>query len=799
MQSRFNRSPKVRGSAWAARARRAWNAARLWSALTVLPLAVSCALPSGRPSTEVAKPPAGTGTLSAAGFGKLPLSFEENRGQSDEAVRYLARGRGYAVFLTEREAVLVLQPSSVRTAADPDEASDRRDEPAPVPQATLRLSLAQANAGAEPSAELPQPGRSTYFAGNDPENWVTAVGRYGRVRYRNVYPGIDLVYYGNQQQLEYDFVVAPGADPSLIRMAIHGAPDAHVNPAGDLVLGLGDQAVVQHKPVVYQEIDGRRVRVEGDYRLTRNTADGSVDISFALGEHDARSTLIIDPVLVYSTYLSGSGNDAIKGMALDAEGNVYVTGFTASADFPIAGGLPPGGGGQPFPGTQDVFISKLNPQGDFLLYSTYLAGNEDDFSMAIKVDSTGAAYVAGYTSSANFPVVGGLPPDQAGAPDGSASPFVAKLNPAGDALVYSTYVGAGNGRHDVAALAIDGAGNAYITGILSSPFRFPIVGGLPPEQGGSAPNHGSPYVAKLNAEGSALVYSSYLTGVASVTSVDLPSSLAVNDLGELHIGLSARNSVNLPRVGGLPDSLGGAPDSSSAYVAKFNAEGNGLIYATYFGGTGSSDLADAIALDAAGNLFVAGRTTSPDLPIVGGLPPEHGGQFVGGAEVDIYVTKINPAGDALVYSTYLAGDGTDGAFALALDDAGSVYLTGQTTSLDFPQVNGLPADQGGYPPPDDPHFGPNPCAFLSILDPAGDALTFSTYLCENSTAWAVARAPTGEVYIAGEIGSADFAPFPIVGGLPLNQGGLARGGTEAFIAKLAVDRIFIDDFDTPLP
>ncbi len=369
MQSCISRSPNAPNIRWILRAEQAWKLTRTWSVLPCF-LGLSRA---PRRGTAWAPKRAGSPHRTKARF-RLPLltgylsRSRRNRGQSDDGCA-LHGARARLCRLSDGTR------GGARPAAHPERgigqqrAIGSRGEWRAASGDDISTLGCAGNLDGEPSAELPQSGRSAYFTGSDPKNWVSGVERYRQVRYSNVYPGIDLVYYGNQQQLEYDFVVSPGAEPALIRMKIQGAPDAHINSAGDLVLSSDAAAVVQRKPLVYQEIEGRREQVESRYRLAKNDADGSFDVTLELGKHDASRTLTIDPVLVYSTYLSGSGNETIKGMAVDGEGNVYVTGFTASADFPIAGGLPAGSGGQSFPGTQDVFISKLTPQGDLLLYS----------------------------------------------------------------------------------------------------------------------------------------------------------------------------------------------------------------------------------------------------------------------------------------------------------------------------------------------------------------------------------------------------------------------------------------------
>jgi hypothetical protein len=432
-------------------------------------------------ATSSQTPPLAREQASAA-YGKLPLSFEANQGQTDKAVNFVARGGGYSLFLTPKEAVFVMSRQRVEPTPDRTDQSLRRgaarksfEATAPAPASVLRMKLMGANPDAAVNGLNQSEGRVNYFIGNDPSKWRTNIPTFGRVRYQEVYPGIDLVYYGNQRQLEYDFVVAPGGNAQAVTLKFEGADKMSMDAAGDLLFDVAGTTIRQPKPVAYQEAAGERQAVESRYVIE---SDGQV--GFALGAYDRQKPLIIDPVLVYSTYLGGSGTDLGNGTAVDSSGNAYVTGVTHSTNFPTANAFQGTGGGVGS-GSADVFVTKLNAAGSALVYSTYLGGNSDDEGDGIAVDSSGNAYVTGFAASTNFPTtanafqgtfvgIGGL------------RVFVTKLNAAGSGLVYSTYL-AGNVDDRASGIAVDSSGNAYVSGQTDST-NFATVNAFQGTKGG---------------------------------------------------------------------------------------------------------------------------------------------------------------------------------------------------------------------------------------------------------------------------------------------------------------------------
>src|SRR5438132_548275 len=459
--------------------------------LLALALASGAPAPATRISPEL---PQATKPQVLAAYGKLPLSFEANDGQADPQVKFLSRGSGYTLFLTPTEAVLTLTKadghakrriSGEATLVEPEKRAGT----------VLRMRLVGANPAPEVAGVGELPGKSNYFLGNDPTKWRTNVSTYAKVEYREVYPGVNLVYYGNQRQLEHDFVVSPGADPKVITLAFEGVDGVAIDALGDLVLRTVGGEVRLRKPVVYQEQNRQRAVIPTRYVLTAEH-----QVAFEVAAYDATKPLIIDPVLVYSTYLGGSGSDASSGIAVDTQGNAYVTGVTRSSDFPTTAGAFQ----TTFGGLINAFVTKLNPTGTALLYSTYLGGFGSNQGFAIAVDTLGNAYVTG-GAVRDFPTtLGAFQPAFGG---GFFDAFVTKLNPTGTALVYSTFLGGSNDDEGF-GIAADAAGNAYVTGFTQSS-NFPTRAGAFQATFGGVEDT---FVTKLDPTGAALVYSTYLGG-----------------------------------------------------------------------------------------------------------------------------------------------------------------------------------------------------------------------------------------------------------------------------------------------
>src|SRR6266480_1519865 len=552
-------------------------------------------------------------------YGKLPLSFEANLGQTSSQVKFLSRAQGYTLFLTRHaEAVLVLGKSAPkRTPAQPADKLAAFVEPQreAVPPAVLRMKLLGAKLTPQVESVDEFPGKANYIIGNDPKKWRTNVPTYAKVRYREVYPGVDLVYYGKQRQLEHDFIVAPGADPSSITLGFAGAEKMSLDPRrGALVLSVKGGEVRFEKPRIYQELGGTWREISGGYVL--KNANG---VGFAVAAYDANKPLVIDPTLFYSTYLGGSGEDLGLGIAADGAGNAYVTGETLSTVFPGASSSTiqsSNGGGI------DAFVAKFNAGGTALVYSTYLGGSSDDLGFGIAVDAAGNAYVTGETGSTDFH--GASSSMIQSSNGGGFDAFVAKFNAGGTALVYSTYLG-GSGDEVGQGIAVDAAGHAYVTGFTVST-NFPTTAGaFQIDNAGSA----DAFVTKLNPAGSApLVYSTYLGG----SDPDVGQGIAVDAAGNAYV-TGNTVSTNFPTTAGVfqIDNAGGA----DAFVTKLNPAGAApLVYSTYLGGS-SDDFGQGIAVDAAGNAYVTGYTGSTNFPTTAGAF-----QIANAGSNDAFVTKI---------------------------------------------------------------------------------------------------------------------------------------------------------------
>lgn len=653
----------------------------------------------------------------------LPLSFEPNVGQAGSRVDFVSRGSDYAFYATPTGAVL---------RATSDESGSPTG--ATSEGAEIRLRVVGGDR-VHPTGESPLPGVVNYLLGNEPAGWLTGIPTYAGVRYGGVYPGIDLVYHGSSGSLEYDFRVAPGADPGRIQVAFGGAGGLRLGAGGDLVVRTTGGTLRSRPPIAYQLIDGRRQIIPAGYVLT-----GRHRMGFWLGTYDPSLELVIDPVLVYSSFLGGSGEDEAQGIAVNGSG-IYVVGYTYSADFPVSSAYQGS-----LNGPSDAFVTKLTPSGNALLYSTFLGGASDDNARNVALDPAGNAYVTGTTTSSNFPTLNAAQPTLGGAGDA----WIGKLNATGG-LVYSTFLG---GRKDDGkpSIAVDASGSAYIAGFAFSR-NFPAVNAFQPSLRGGADG----FVAKLTPAGNALVFSTYLGGGKS----DTARGIAVDASGYIYVGGWA-NSTNFPTANPFQATMGGVRD---AFITKFAPDGASLVFSTYLGGLREDapyQGGNSLGIDAAGNVYLTGYTDSSNFPVANAVQETFGGVRDG------FVTALSAAGNALIYSTYLGGTQRDEGTCLAIDASGVAYVGGLSFSTNFPISSAFQSANLGGKDGIVAKFG------------ADGSLQYSSYLGSggDDLALGIAADLSGQAYVTGHVGAANF---PTANPYDGSHG----GGIDAFVTVVS--------------
>jgi len=671
-------------------------------------------------------------------YSKIPLSFVANYGQADKKVKFISRGSGYS---------LALAPTTFTFAV----AEPRNKNAVRSRASVLQANLLDGNAAAKLTGLERLPTRTNYFIGNDPRKWKTNVPNYAKVKYSAVYPGVDLVFYGSQNLLEYDFTVSPGTDPGVIALGFDGISDLRVDEKGDLILRTDAGEIRQSRPVVYQQIDNARRMIPASYVIK-----GKKQIAFQIANYDRGKPLVIDPTLAFSTYLGGSGSDRGNAIAVDSAGNAYITGDTTSTNFPVTQGA--------FDTVKagfdtDAFVTKMNSTGTALIYSTYFGGDNMDIGNDIALDAAGNAYITGLTDSSNLPTTPGAFRTTIAGGDEFNS-FAMKLDATGTALVYSTYLGPGIGT----GIVVDSGGNAYIAG-QAAPNYPTTPGAFQTVSGGSS----EAFVTKLNPTGTALVYSTFLGG----SGFDSAADIAIDSAGNTYVTGEAEPGFPVT-PGAFQTSFNGLRE---AFVTKLNATGMALVYSTFLGGS-ESDGPSGIAVNDAGNAYVTGFTNSSNFPVTPGAF-----QSMKAADSDVFVTEFNTAGSGLVYSTYLGGDANDFGRHIALDTAGNAFVTGLTSSLDFPTTaDAIQSDYGGG----------NADAFITRLNATGTELVFSSYLGGSNTdsghsLWVDSA---GRIYLTGQALSTDFPTTP--GAFQTVFG----GNSDAFVAKIVFsnfDVCFTDD------
>ena len=732
----------------------------------------------------------------AKAYGKLPLAFEENQGQTSPEVRFLSRGGGYELFLTSQEVVLGLrQPMSTRTARRDHAVRLRVDGKTPEVEkvAYLRMRLKGAKQTLEIAGAGRLPGRVNYFIGNDPKKWQTDVPAYSEVRYHGVYPGVDLVFYGNQRVLEYDFILAPGADPESIALDVQGAQKLQINSKGNVAMRVGAGEVELQKPAVYQEVEGKRRAIAGNYTLTSNQ-----EVRFSVAGYDRTRPLTIDPVLTYSTYIGGEALDYATGIALDAAGDAYIAGSTTSTKFPSMNPVSPTAPLDLSLGTG--FVSELNPAGTALLYSTYLGGSGNtafgDGPNAIAVDGSGNIYVTGFTGSSDFPLSTVITPFQATAPASVTSQragFITKLAPSASGLAqlaYSSYLG-GNLLDSGQGIAVDGSGNAYVVGVTQSS-TFPTHGTqiIP----GPTNPAGNAFLTKINTTTSgtaSLVYSTLLGGSSAASSFvgfgDIALAVAVNGADAYVVG--GTSATDFPTAGtaivgsAACGANNGSGSGGSVFISVIDTTAQALKYSHCLSGNTAEvalgvNLGPGVPAAANGTIaYITGVTDSSNFPVTPNSIPPAGTVTFGVA----FVSLVDTSSGTLQYSTLLGGTGGDDGFAIGSDSQGNAYVTGITASTNFPITQGALIEANN---------NPNGVAFVTKVSPNGQGaadLVYSTFfggqtansLLTPDLGQGIAVAGTN-AYITGEMSSPDM---PVTSGVFQSALG-ATGAVNAFIAQL---------------
>jgi Beta-propeller repeat len=724
-------------------------------------------------STQVPASAAQRGRL-RADLDALPLAFEANQGQTDPQVKYMARGKGYTAFLTADETVFAMQAARANAGITGKRAllpAQKADKATKVETGAIRMKLVGANENAPIAAESELPGHSNYFIGNDRSQWHVGVKQYARVSYNQVYPGVNLAFHGQQKQLEFDFIVAPGADPKAIRFNVAGAKKISTDSTGDLVLASAAGDVVLHKPVTHQRKENVQQAVESRFVIAKNT------VSFEVGNYDRGRELVIDPSVTYATFLGGSAEDDAYGIAVDGSGNAYVTGQTKSYPFPSATGTNTG--------FFDIFVTEISADGSKIVYSTLIggsgSGNGDSSGNAIAVDSGGSAYVAGGTgASTGFPTTSGVYEPNFHTGTGTLDGFICKLNATTGTLSACTYIG-GSGDDVVNGIAVTSSG-IYVGGnTTSSDFQATLSNAYQTSLKGSS----NGFITVLDTGLTTASYSTFLgVGGESLNGIAVDSSSGDSHKGDAYVTGAVVNATFPPTTNAYQTNCSSCSGFSDAFVSVIDpskAGGASLVYSTFLGGS-KLDQGFGIAVDSSGDAYITGVTQSPNFPMLPS-PPTPPLKTFGGFQ-NAFVTRLSPAGNGtsdLVYSAYLGGTDTtvgDLGAAIALDSSNNAYVSGLTNSSDFPTAS-----------PTQPNIGGQTDAFVSEITPSAQ-LAFSTFLggsqSENQSAkgnltgtGAIAVDKNGaNIYVAGSTPSATDFPTHSA-----KQSGYGGGTNDAFVAK----------------
>ena len=726
----------------------------LWIFFFMLALPASSTFHHSKPKLPIPE----TRQIAQNGFNHIPSYFVENRGQVAGNVEFCLKILNGNVYFTPDEIVyqFFYQKNGQKNQEKRYLAKKKRKE---IKQENFRIRFLNANVNVHIDGLEKQDTNISFFRGNDPQKWVKMAPAYEKIRYRDLYPGINLVIYEREGKIKNEFRVRPGADAKDIKLIYDGANSLRINRGGQLEISLAEAMLTEDAPYTYQVIAGQRYEVKAEYFIEKDNI-----LRFALEEYSKEYELIIDPDLEYSTFLGGRDEDISWIIAVDASGNAYIAGETYGNDYPTT----PGAFDTKFTGGGDIFVSKLDPTGSRLIYSTFIGGVDnkegEEGGDGIAVDDSGNAYITGWTSSADFPTTPGAYDRTfaGGFTEFGIDAFVTKLDSTGSNLLYSTFLG---GKDDEwgNSLTVDDSGNAYVAGVAYSKDFPTTAGAYDRSHNGGV---GDAFVTKLNAIGSDLTYSTFIGG----SEWEEGGSIVLDSAGNAYVDGYTESSDFPTTVGALSTRFNGG--DSDGYVSKLNPDGSALVFSTYLGGRGEDgcddDGGDGIALDSQGNVFVTGYTKSRNFPVTpGAFDTDYDGRE------DAFVAQLSPTGASIVFSTFLGGRGKDKGNGIALDSSNNVYVIGDTTSGSFPTT----------PDAFDTSYNGSQDVFFTILNPTGTRSVYSTYLggSKADECDGLAVDVSGNAYVTGWTRSRNF---------PTTNGAYNtthNGFYDAFITKFGAD------------
>lgn len=642
----------------------------------------------------------------------INLNFQPNLGQIDSDVKFICKGLNYTLFFKTNEFIF----------KSFDYSSKKRH----FLKYKLLNSICTTIEGLNNTKT-----RYNYFKGNNENKWICNIISYEKIKYHNVYNNIDLIYYNNGRNIEWDFILYPGSNPEDIKIEFPLKTNMNLDDEGNILVHINSNIMTIKKPYIYQNINNKIHPIDGSFNLSKSNI-----VSFNIDSYDLDHNLIIDPVLSYSTFLGGTGDDQIYGIALDSNKDIYVTGFTNSADFPTVNPI------YSYKGDYDVFITKIDSSGSFIIYSTYISGTFDEWANDICVDSSGNAYVTGFTKSSDFPTKDPIQSTKLGV----KSAFLTKLDSTGSSLIYSTFIG-GNKDDEAKSMALDSNNNVYLIGITDST-NFPLIS---PYQS-TISNYNSAFICKVASSGNSLLYSTYLGGA----SIDEGYDITLDSNNNMYL-TGTTYSSDFPTKNPIESSLSG---QRSAFITILSADGSNLIFSTFLGGSGADD-SNSIVIDNNNNIFIAGTTFSSDFPLVNPIQNTKSGFF------SAFVCKIASGGTHIIFSTYLGGSGFDYAYAIDLDSEYNPYISGFSTSSDFPTVDSV-----------GPVISPTGL-YITKIQSDGSSILFSSLLTYASGN-ALTLDSDNTIYVAG---TTDQSAFPTVNPLQSTY----AGNNDSFILKITQD------------